>query len=419
MKSFPYIWRMALRRKGACLLVVLSTMAAAVFMLFYPSLIETVRTELEETYDGIAVTGSILTAGVDSAPAVSDSLWRELQSSGYFSELYASSHFGVRAFPKGILEAKAGAGASEQDRLTAFQTLLPRFEAEDSGGVGGPMMAYNTFQASDELVRVRDSIRWMDGYGESCLEGNERVCIVSEHWGYRPGDTLPFLARVLVGRSLVEGIFRLKVAGTYPGKITEFAGVMPLKTMEELTVAANTAQRQHGNYFAWTFGIYEVYFTVKDNRELDGIKTMMTERGLRGSDTVRVRIDDRILKETAGPIESNLAQLEGSYLFFFLTIAVLGAFISFLLARDRKPEYAVMRMLGESRLQITLKALLEQFVLCLAGVSLGAAAGHFMEVVRFDGVVCTMILLCYTLGAAVAVMLTVRAGVMDILRDKE
>ena len=42
-----------------------------------------------------------------------------------------------------------------------------------------------------------------------------------------------------------------------------------------------------------------------------------------------------------------------------------------------------------------------------------------MEVVRFDGVVCTMILLCYTLGAAVAVMLTVRAGVMDILRDKE
>ena len=36
-----------------------------------------------------------------------------------------------------------------------------------------------------------------------------------------------------------------------------------------------------------------------------------------------------------------------------------------------------------------------------------------------DGVVCTMILLCYTLGAAVAVMLTVRVGVMDILRDKE
>ena len=71
-----------------------------------------------------------------------------------------------------------------------------------------------------------------------------------------------------------------------------------------------------------------------------------------------VRIDDRILKETVGPIKSNLAQLEGSYLFFFVMIAAIGFLLSFLLARGRKPEYAVMRMLGESRLQITLKALL-------------------------------------------------------------
>lgn len=41
---------------------------------------------------------------------------------------------------------------------------------------------------------------------------------------------------------------------------------------------------------------------------------------------------DRILKETVGPIESNLAQLEGSYLFFFVMIAAIGFFISFLLA---------------------------------------------------------------------------------------
>ena len=53
-------------------------------------------------------------------------------------------------------------------------TGMPSY-ASSSSVRGGPMMAYNTFQASDELVRVRDSIRWMDGYGESCLEGNERA----------------------------------------------------------------------------------------------------------------------------------------------------------------------------------------------------------------------------------------------------
>lgn len=78
-----------------------------------------------------------------------------------------------------------------------------------------------------------------------------------------------------------------------------------------------------------------------------------------------------------------------------------------------------MGMLGESRIQITLKALLEQFILCLAGVVLGVAAGHFIDVVRFDKGICAMILFCYTLGAAAAVMLTVRVNVMDILRDKE
>lgn len=144
--------------------------------------------------------------------------------------------------------------------------------------------------------------------------------------------------------------------------------------MEDLTIAATAVHKQAGNPYAWNFGLNAVYFTVRDNQQLDQIKAAITESGLRSNKLVRVRIDDRILKETVGPIESNLAQLEGSYLFFFVMIAAIGFLLSFLLARGRKPEYAVMRMLGESRLQITLKALLEQFVLCLGGVLLGAAA---------------------------------------------
>ena len=100
-------------------------------------------------------------------------------------------------------------------------------------------------------------------------------------------------------------------------------------------------------------------------------------------------------------------------------VTAIGFFISFLLARGRKPEYAVMRMLGESRAQITIKALCEQFVLCLAGVMLGAAAVGVLEKSSFQLGICAVILLCYTLGAAAAVMLTVRVNVMDILRDKE
>lgn len=418
MKAFSYLWHMAWRRKAACLLVVVSTMAATVFMLFYPSLIDNTRKRLEETYSSITVTGSILSED-KIVPAVSGSMWEKMKQSGYFSSLYGSASFVIRAFPKDILEESVGEGASEQQKLIAFQNLLTSFEEEDSGGVSGSMKACSSFSAEDELVRIQEDIRWLEGYDESCLEGNERICIISDRWGYAPGDTIPLLARVPVSKTQLEGIFHLKVAGTYPGKITKFAAVMPLKTMEDLTVAATAVHKQAGNPYAWNFGLNAVYFTVRDNQQLDQIKAAITESGLRSNKLVRVRIDDRILKETVGPIESNLAQLEGSYLFFFVMIAAIGFLLSFLLARGRKPEYAVMRMLGESRLQITLKALLEQFVLCLGGVLLGAAAVGIIGQEGFRPGICAAILLCYTVGAAVAVLLTVRVNVMDILRDKE
>jgi hypothetical protein len=418
VKAFSYLWHMAWRRKAACLLVVVSTMAATVFMLFYPSLIDNTRKRLEETYSSITVTGSILSED-KIVPAVSGSMWEKMQQSGYFSSLYGSASFVIRTFPKDILEESAGEGASEQQKLIAFQNLLASFEEEDSGGVSGSMKACSSFSAEDELVRIREDIRWLEGYDESCLEGSERICIISDKWGYAPGDTIPLLARVPVSKTQLEGIFHLKVAGTYPGKITKFAAVMPLKTMEDLTVAATAVHKQAGNPYAWNFGLNAVYFTVRDNQQLDQIKAAITESGLRSNKLVRVRIDDRILKETVGPIESNLAQLEGSYLFFFVMIVAIGFLLSFLLARGRKPEYAVMRMLGESRLQITLKALLEQFVLCLGGVLLGAAAVRIIGQERFRPGICAAILLCYTVGAAVAVLLTVRVNVMDILRDKE
>lgn len=418
MKAFSYLWHMAWRRKAACLLVVISTMAATVFMLFYPSLIDNTRKRLEETYSSITVTGSILSED-KIAPAVSGSMWEKMQQSGYFSSLYGSASFVIRTFPKDILEESAGEGAPEQQKLIAFQNLLASFEEEDSGGVSGSMKACSSFSAEDELVRIREDIRWLEGYDESCLEGNERICIISDRWGYAPGDTIPLLARVPVSKTQLEGIFHLKVAGTYPGKITKFAAVMPLKTMEDLTVAATAVHKQAGNPYAWNFGLNAVYFTVRDNQQLDQIKAAITESGLRSNKLVRVRIDDRILKETVGPIESNLAQLEGSYLFFFVMIAAIGFLLSFLLARGRKPEYAVMRMLGESRLQITLKALLEQFVLCLGGMLLGAAAVGIIGQEGFRPGICAAILLCYTVGAAVAVLLTVRVNVMDILWDKE
>ena len=412
MKGMTYLWRMALRRKAACLLVVISTAVATVFMLFYPSLIENTRQRLEETYDNITVTGSVSTANIMPSPQIPNSAWHEMQESGLFSQLYGNSFFSVDTFPKELLEEKTGKVASKQLNLLAFQTLLAD-EERKADRIGGRMMAYNSFEAADELMRIRDDIKWLEDYDESCLEGEERICIIPESWGYELGDTIPLLSIIMLDKSEVEGILRVKVVATYPGKITSLGAAMPLKSMEQLAEDATAAHKEAGNHYTWILNLEDVFFTVKDNQQLEEVKALLQK--LRGKDMLSVRLDDKTLKETVKPIESNLAQMEGSFVFFFVMIAAIGFFISFLLARGRKAEYAVMRLLGENGVQITLKALSEQFVLCFMGVTIGA----LIERNSFDAVICAVILLCYTVGAAAAVMLNIGVNVMDILRDKE
>ena len=419
MKKFSYIWRMARRRKWSCLLVVLVTMGMTVFMLFYPSVIKNTRKKLNDTYKRITVSGSIEKIGTGDQMAVSGNVWKEMQESGYFQQLYAGSRFYIRTFPKEVLEKEVGNNAFGQKKDIAFQKLLSQFETTNSEGVDGSMKSYNNFAAEDELIRIQDEIRWLEGYGEYSISGEERICIISENWGYDVGDTIPFLTRVWVNENLLEGIIHLKVVGTYPGKVTEFAGVMPLKTMENLTVDATAIQKQAGNYHEWAFGIDQVYFTVKNNQKLDKIKKQIREWKLFSNDFRRVRLDDRKLKEVVEPIKSNLVQLERSYFVFFFMITGIGFLIAFLLVRDRREEHAIMRMLGESRRQVVSEVLVEGSLRCIAGILAGISVIWIMNKRCVQPTACVAILLCYMLGAAGAVLLTVRGNVMEILHEKE
>lgn len=414
MKGLSYIWRMAMRRKTACLLVLLFTMAATVFLLIYPGFIEDTRARLDEAYENIPVQGWILNGESYREPEIPGELWKTLVNSGYFKEISAYGSFPFRIYPKERLMAEAGAGADEAKILRTMQSMLQQ-EKDGRTGFGGTMCAYNRFEACEQLLRIRENITWLDGYDESCLEGEERICILSDEYGYEPGDAVPILAAPVVEGDEMFGIFRIKVVATYHGKITGVNGIMPVTTYEELCSVATTTHQSMGDNRKWNFNLSSFLFTIEDNHKLDEIKDYLVEQNLAGSGGLRAAIDDRILKGTVAPIESNLALLEGLYRFFFVMITAIGFFISFLLARGRKAEYAVMRLLGESRIQITMKALTEQFVLCLVGVAIGA----LIERNSFDGAICAVILLCYTMGAAAAVMLNVGVNVMDILRDKE
>ncbi len=419
MRAITYLWRMALRRKTTCLLVLIFTMAITIFMLTYPNLIQNTRNKLNGVYDSLEVRGWILNSEDFDDPVIPGGILEEMEASDYFSEISVSGQFAVQTIPKDELKAQAGTNATAQEELHAFHKLIQNHDSKDFDGVGGTMLAYNRMEASDGLLRIQDKIHWETSYDERFLEGKEHVCLLSEEWGYAPGDTVHLLARTLIEDRYMEGIIRMKVIGTYPGKVTDFAAVMPIRTYEELCTKATKVHQENDDNIQWPYTFNSLYFTIKENRQLLEAKEYMVGKGFDGTTGLRVAVDDRVLKGTASPIESNLSLLENLYFFFYGMIICIAFFLSFLLAKGRKGEYAVMRLLGEGRWQITLKMLLEQGILCLLGIIFAAVLVGVLSSGSPAFHVCGLVFLCYGFGSAIAVLLTVRVDVMDILQEKE
>ncbi len=405
MGGFLFQWRMAVRRKVFCLLILLFTAAVTLFLLIYPQFIRNNQKELDFAYDSIPVTGWIINIKDYTDPTLPGDLWHAVLDTGYIGEHDSYSTVRTRIYTKEELALPDH--AADEERLALLDQLLQAEKDRSQNGRLSTVAArgINRLQAEPELRRQKDRILWLEGYDESCLTGGEAICLLPVETGWLPGDRVPvYLASYDVGRTTAC----LTVAGIYPQSISNNVDmILPLAGLEQMRT--------------WAFYVNGFSFAVADNRDLPALKEKLLALDLNGASelSVRVAIDDRILEGTVAPMESNLAMLQGLYRFFFLLVAAIGFFLCFLLARGRKPEFAVMRMLGESRLQVTLKVLVEQAVLCLLGILLGAAALILLGQGLPDVAPCGAILGFYTLGAALAVLLTVRVDVMEILRDKE
>lgn len=406
--------RMAARRTMACLLVILFVAAATIFLLIYPNFITHAREQLDYAYDTAEVTGWIINTEGYGEPTLSRDAWHAIVDSGLLGHEYSYLNAGTFILSaEDAGEALAGlTRAEEGTRKEAYYEALG-----EQRSFLRVLRAVSNWGAHGDLARQIDQVQWLDGYDPSCLEGEELVCLLPENLDYQPGEFAPLLLFPTANMDVINSykiqprLVELKVVGVYPRNVHyDDRGYCPLRALEAFCLEND-----------WVFTVNSLQFDLKDNRELPQLKQILREQnlGAGGRSAVKAAVDDRILEGTTAPIQSNLDLLEGMYPCFFVVVAVLGFFLCFLLARGRKIEYAIMRMLGESTLQVTLKALVEQAMLCITGVLLGAAVLLILGTGFPDLVSCGFILVCYTVGAAIAVLLLVRVNVMDILRDKE
>jgi ABC-type lipoprotein release transport system permease subunit len=282
------------------------------------------------------------------------------------------------------------------------------------------------FGVSDEnaevtLQRLKSSIVWLEGYSAADLAGNEAICVLSEESGLGLGEEAALILRHAAAGSSLEKdesrmIARFKVVGLYGipmgGNFTDAAvAYCPLEAM----------RRTPGSDARFKFAIRSFSFALRDSRDVSAFKDTLVGLSLDRSKSVRAAVDDRILQGTVAPIQKNIALLRGVQALLFALVTGMGFLLCFLLARARKPEFAVMRMLGQSPLSLMLGALAEQVALCALGLGIGVLLALLISgsASITDWRIPALIAACYLAGAATAALLGAHGKPMLLLKGRE
>lgn len=163
----------------------------------------------------------------------------------------------------------------------------------------------------------------------------------------------------------------------------------------------------------------------QDPRDLDSLRDYLEENkysqvGIIRSNRLAVVIEDKALADGLLSIQQHLSFLNFIIPIMLLLSGLMGFILSYLLTRNRLPEFAVMRSVGAKSLQVYLAFFLEQFFLLLIGV-LPVAIVLLMrpEWLPAVGRNLYLFLAVYTLGIVIAIGLMGRSKVLDILFTKE
>ncbi len=408
--------RMTLRRRATVCLIVLFAAVITVFLLLYPQMIQRARSEMQDASESVLVFARIQNTSGFGEPIIPYRVYKKVKQSDLIDQRRAVARTDIDMTTREIMEALYSDYAPNDPALAEkYAQDRTKLAEEDEnlkiGGVrknnthAGILSGISALSVSGDLEKKADSIQWLTGYDESCLQSAEQVVLVADSAGYELGDTLTVAMMATKTKYLP---MQFQVVGLLPESPNSTA-YCPLDGLR----AAYIQQDRENAFF-----LRSLYFTLEDNWQFPAFKTFLKNL-TDNSTTIKVYLDDSRFQNTIGPLQSNLQMLENLFPALFGAVTLIGFFLCFLLARRRKQEFAVMRLLGETERQITGKALLEQAMLCTIGIVLGAIAVLISGLGRFSALTCGGVLLCYSIGSALAVMLMVRVNVMEILREKE
>ena len=308
-----------------------------------------------------------------------------------------------------------------------------------------PVLALtDSITRTSEAVKFRESqVQWLEGYSDENFLRSEFVIVLPDRLMNENDVALGDVIRLGVLEPdnnfgvLVEA-FDFKVVGSYfqgsrsPVLYVPWNLLTTIKmgTDLEIVIPENPANPESpmvtglpNEYLAES--VDSATIIPRDPRNLDALRDYLEENkysqvGIIRSNRLAVVIEDKALADGLLSIQQHLSFLNFIIPIMLLLSGLMGFILSYLLTRNRLPEFAVMRSVGAKKLQVYLAFFLEQFFLLLIGV----LPVVVVLLTRPDwlpavGRNLVLFLFVYTLGIVIAIGLMGRSKVLDILFTKE
>lgn len=282
----------------------------------------------------------------------------------------------------------------------------------------------------DRYLQGDYTVAYADGYGSSALDGDDAVCLVgkalAEELDLAPGSRFSLLTKNLYGfmEDLYEEEEALRSAVLKASKVYEVVGILECgdetANASIFTTANSAAEELYGQPFA--VGYCE--FTLADNERLADLDRLLDEQkkqGMEYAPRAYFYVDSSGLE--------NIRRIRDLLILLF-PIAVAAAvlmelFAAGLVVMQSAKEAAFLRVLGVTKKRARCMLVLEQVILCIAGIALVAGilymfdSGLFVRSIQTLAVCWTLYLLACICGAVAAAVQITRHRIMELLQVKE
>jgi len=297
---------------------------------------------------------------------------------------------------------------------------------------------------TSEAIKFRESqVQWLQGYSDEDYLNPEFIIILPDRFmtehDLKFGDIIRLGVYEPIERYdvLAEG-FDFKVVGSYFQGSRSPVFYVPWSLLTEVRMGTDLGimSREYPDDLnsLKVIGIPNEYIAesvdsatiIPENpRDLDALRDYLEESGYSQIGVIRsnrlaVVIEDKALADGLLSIRQHLSFLNLIIPIMLLLSGLIGFILSYLLTRNRLPEFAVMRSLGSKKIQVYLAFFLEQFFLLLIGflpvTVVILARLEWLPAVDRN---LLLFLAVYTLGIIIAIGLMGRSKVLDILFTKE